>query len=183
MQAALPALISFSRRQALEQLQLRKQQQQQHNPFHDEDNDDTCLPPLFERRRAFRRSLPRGSRLFASSATLSDRHLSVEDCIPECDDGVMAVFQDAFAGQSSVANMYIQCVRTPVSRPASVEPAAPPSTSSSATHHASRRQSAYELPLQSQIFGYLQYTLPLIAACGHLGSRPTSSGSTLRYCT
>lgn len=182
MQAALPALIAFSRKQALEQLQLLKQQQQQpqHYPFHDDDDDVTCLPPPFERRRAFRRSLPRGSRLFASSAGRSNHHLTVEDCIPECDDGVMAVFQDASAAQSSVANMYIQCVRTPVSRPASIDLSP---SSASATHHTSRRQIANALPPQSQIFCYLQYTLPLVTACGHLGSRPTSSGSTLKYCT
>ncbi len=187
MQAALPALIAFSRRQALERLQRDKQQQQQqqqhHNPFHDNDNVETCYPDLFQRRRAFRRSLPRGSRLFASSAVRSDMHLSVEDCIPGCDDGVMAIFQDAFAAQSCVPNIYVQCVQTPASRPASVELVASPSSSPSATHHASRRQSASAMPSQSQIFCYLRYTLPLIAACGHLGSRPTSSGNTLKYCT
>ncbi len=173
MRAALPTLIAFSNNQVLKQCQF-----QLHPSHYASDGSD--LPPLFEHRRAFHRSLPRGCRLFASSASRSDVHLSVEHCIPECKDGIMVVFQDASCTQQSCANMYIKCMQTAVSYPAQTSSV---KSASSITKQVPLKQSTNSSSTPSQLFCYLHYTLPLVAACGHLGSRPTSSASTLEYST
>jgi hypothetical protein len=171
MRDALPSLTSFSRNIAQEIRQTQKQQQQQQQQQQsliDEGDGVNEMPatPLFPAYCEFARLLPRRSIKYKTSSYHFDDGVSVALQQEAHDDGTMAVFAWALGATAVPANIYIYSSHSPTSASTSPPPL----------------QSHSQSLLPSQLFIKMYFTMPLMASCGHLGSRKASADSNLKYC-
>jgi hypothetical protein len=167
---ALPALVDFILKQVDDMKQQQSIQQQSaltRNFDEDDFIDDSHHEPsaLFPRRQVFMRLLPRRAPGYTCSSYHKDDDCALISARPSSEVGKMAVFTSPRTTHAISSNIY---VIDPSSKPLSTSPA--PST----------------MPLfcspPSQLFCYMACCLPLVTACGHLGSKPSSTDNTLKYC-